>query len=320
MGVDIMAGGDIYLSEMLKALQSDMTNMSSDMQNVVAQMVVVAKNTSYLENLYLATGRRSVITYSSGDDTLDVRKSADVNLITKPSYIVGGNTTAETASKCFRTKDSDSAATGTITIDTTDMVSIKFIPHLNYSSQGSQNVAAAVKIDDVLVPGTDLTAALPYQNITGSEVEIDVSALTEVVLTITVTAGIGFVNGNYDLEQMRAVYAGGDIEHFFVAGSSAIAANKITIASGYEAASFTLLPLTGIAVAGWDCFTWIISGNNAHTRVDVLDASGNVLLEDIKSGEALSELQTLTFYLHFHIQKNGLITPALEAVSYLYLT
>ncbi len=308
----------IYIGEILGEVMNKVSYLQADMQAVANQMVAVAKNTSYLENLYLATGRRSNVTYSAGDDTLSARKTADLHLETI-SYTLGEATTLNSFGgfTFYRAINDSGSLESMNTIDVSSFSELSFIPYVDEVSDTGL-VEVHLEIDDVLVPGSALSATEPGK-VFGSRLSIDCSGLDvlELKMVIETPSGIGRYCG---ISSVYGKLANGSIKLWNYAASSVISLKKIKVASGFDSAQFTLMPVTGLAVAGWDCITWLIENNNEYTRIDVLDSGGNLLLRNIKSGEALSELNAISFYLRFTFQKIGGVSPELAAVSYLYLT
>jgi hypothetical protein len=87
MGVDIMAGGDIYLSEMLKTLQAsmaglqtDMGTMSTDMANVVAELINVKG--------VIAQGVNEVIVKPGTDVSVVLNDTDESNTGVTPAVLV----------------------------------------------------------------------------------------------------------------------------------------------------------------------------------------------------------------------------------------
>lgn len=294
----------IYIGEILGEVMSKVEALQVDMQNVANQMIEVATNTSYLQNLYLMEGRRNVITYSQGDDTLQARKSA-TNVPLKIDNIVtlAGGATENTTTCTLGGPDNSTA-----TFNCTGLDEIKFLPTFTGYTFGA--VTMELYVDDVLIQSKFVGMK---QTVVGDPVVIDVSALSTTILKF-VTGG-----GSCTLSKIVLVYSDGKIEALYPGESAAIVNKKITIATYYESALFTLKPITGITWGGWDCVTWKINNDNGFTKVSVLSSDGTLLIDDLKSGEALTSISTLDFYLLFHIQEDNSLVPELEAVSYLYL-
>lgn len=313
-----MAGNKIYISEILGEVITKVGYLQADMQAVANQMIAVAKNTSYLENLYLATGRRSNVTYSSLADTLSARKTANLHL-TSISHTNGSYVTDGLNGMKFYYNGAGATVESTTQIDLTDFVEFSFIPYVQGAASGG-SLTGSLKIDDVIVPGSQLTSnGVPAPLVEGARVTIDCSAMSVETFKFYVTKDSN-VFSTYGIKYAYGTTALGRTLNVDNTASSVVTAKAITMAADYDLTQFTLAPITGISLAGWDCFTWMISNDNSKTIVDVVDGSGVLLLSDIKSGEALNKLDTPTFYLRFNIEKVGGIAPALESVSYLYLT
>lgn len=304
----------IYIGEILGEVMSKVEALQIDMQSVANQMVDVAKNTSYLENLYLAVDRRSNVTYSSGDNTLAARLSS--NLHTEEiSHTNGAGLIDDSGGVKFNISSTPQAQNTTLELDVSEFEEVLFIP----KAYADGNMTVGCYVDDVLIPDTDITPANPVT--VGTRVSYDTSAIDTLTIQLKTFRELTAMSGYYALAEFYGVKADGTKVYLSYKDSTQVLSNKITIAAaGFENASFTLIPITGISIAQWDCLTWLISSNNIKSRIDILDLSGNLLLSDIKSGEALSELDTIDFYLRFFIEKVESISPVLEAVSYLYLT
>lgn len=306
----------IYIGEILGEVMSKVEALQIDMQSVANQMVDVAKNTSYLENLYLAVDRRSNLTYSSGNNTLAARLSS--NLHTEEiSHTNGAGLIDDSGGVKFNISGAPKEKNTTLELDVSDFEEVLFIPKAYKDYTYGMTVGCYV--DDVLIPDTDITPADPVT--VGTRVSYDTSAIDTLTIQLKTNREMDGLTGYYALAEFYGVKADGTKLYLSYKDSTQVLSNKITIAAaGFENASFTLKPITGISIAQWDCLTWLISSNNIKSRIDILDSSGNLLLSDIKSGEALSELDTIDFYLRFFIEKVESISPVLEAVSYLYLT
>ena len=308
----------IYIGEILGEVMSKVEALQVDMQSVANQMLDVAKNTSYLENLYLVTGRRANVTYSGGDNSLAARLSANLHLYSPVKTVTAGGATITYAGGYMQQHKIMSTATTNIAADVTDYVKCLIKIKLTSSNTNPSYPGTFVaEIDGVPIAGTSLSAlnAAPEDS---ALLEIDLSAVTSLSIDFKITD-----NGNSGTTAKIFLYfedSNGYVYTLFPTGSAAVSAQKITLAADNIAASFTLSPVTGLAIAQWDCLTWLISNGNVFDKVDVLDSSGNVLISGLSSGEALSELTTLEFYLRFHFQVDDTISPVLESVSYLYMT
>lgn len=305
----------IYIGEILGEVMSKVEALQVDMQNVSEKMVEVANNTIYLENLYLSSSRRSSNTFSAGDDSLGVRRAT--TKIPALTYTVNSLST----SGFNILKQSNNVAgiyTGSATFDVTNYDYLELKSYVNYSNIDSY---CLLKIDGVeIVDSKVFGAASPphYSEV----INIDCTSITSLEIVVDIYLPANYLYGmNGGIFYPVGITNDGKRIPITSTASSVVSSKKITIASGYDSAVFNLSQVTGLSIAGWDCITWMISNDNPYTKVDVLDLSGNLIISDIKSGQSLlNDLNTIDFILLFYIQSEDGVKPALEAVSYLYLT
>lgn len=311
----------IYIGEILGEVMSKVEALQVDMQSVANQMLDVAKNTSYLENLYLAVDRRSNVTYSSGDSTLAARLTANLHLFSPNKTVTAGSGVTPTYAggylKLLKTT-SGSSTSNIVIADVTDYEKCFFKAKLITPVDAGTNTFSA-EIDGVVIPGSDLssTTAAPAET---DWIEIDTSDITALAIDCIINAGSFYTPAADTRVFVVFQSADGHRYNLFPNGSAAVVGNKITLAADNIAACFTLAPVTGISIAQWDCLTWIMSNNNEYLKVEILDNAGNLLVSDIKRAEALGNDIPVDFYLRVFMQEDDSNIPALEAVSYLYLT
>lgn len=305
----------IYIGEILGEVMSKVEALQVDMQSVANQMLDVAKNTSYLENLYLAVDRRSNVTYSSGDNTLAARLTANLHLFSPNKTVTAGSATTVTYAggymKMVRTYGSSGTNVNIADVSDYDKCLLKV--KLTTGATGT----FLAEIDGVEIPGSSISATSVVPSET-AWIEIDTSTLSSLSIDCIISAAVGSNSTAYVFIVFQD--ADGYKYNLFPNGSAAIASNKITLATDNVSACFTLKQVTGISIAQWDCLTWIMSNNNEYLKVEILDNAGNLLVSDIKHAEALGNDIPVDFYLRVFMQEDDSNIPALEAVSYLYLT